>query len=108
MDLGSETPKKTRKPQCFLLSVKAYVLRLKSDCHKEVLNEINFYQSLVLKTCLPARQELRQSYLKSLGADIAQDAIEIKNTITNHISDTLRISAYQKELIKRMLPWTIQ
>jgi hypothetical protein len=44
------------------------------------------------------RQELRQSYLRSLIVDIAQDTLEIKNTIKNQIRDTLRISTHQKEL----------
>jgi hypothetical protein len=46
------------------------------------------------------RQELRQSYLKLLIVDIAQDTIEIKNIIEYQISDTLRISAHRKELTK--------
>jgi len=46
------------------------------------------------------RQELRQSYLKSLIVDIAQDTIEIKNIIELQISDTLRVSAHRKELTK--------
>ena len=45
-------------------------------------------------------QELRQSYLRSLIVDIAQDTIEIKNTVANQINDTLRISTIQKELTK--------
>lgn len=46
------------------------------------------------------RQELRQSYLRSLIVDLAQDTIEIKIVIANQISDTLRIAAHQKELTK--------
>ncbi|MCK5678918.1 MAG: hypothetical protein KAH72_10650 [Flavobacteriaceae bacterium] len=46
------------------------------------------------------RQELRQSYLRSLIVDLAQDTIEIKIVIANQISDTLRIAVHQKELTK--------
>ncbi|MBM1108222.1 hypothetical protein JQC67_18865 [Aurantibacter crassamenti] len=44
------------------------------------------------------RQELTQTYLKSLMVDIVQDTIEIEAIIMHHISDSLKISEHRNIL----------